>query len=166
MKNTLLRKLLLPGEYCITQDPIILETLVGSCVAVCVWNRKNHAAAMNHFILSRPFAPGDKDIGRFGSTATDYIIRKLLAIDADPAHYQAKIYGGAAVLKGTENSMEVGENNIKIALDVLHNYRIAVIHTETGGSRGRRIRFNTENNLVECRYSGDIPRKYPSKESV
>ena len=158
------RKLLLPGQYYVTDSPMILETIVGSCVAVCLFNRKNSFAAMNHFLLDAPSNPHEMDIGRYGTTSTEYILNKLFAMDPHPTHYQGQIFGGAAVLKNSAAD-DVGERNIAIAMEILAARHIKVIHSEIGGSRGRRIKFNTVSNTVDCRFTGDIPRKNKTQAS-
>lgn len=162
--DTIVRKLLLPSDYYVTTTPMVLETIVGSCVAVCLFNRKNRTAAMNHFILAQPDDSDTSDIGRFGTTATKQIIEYLFEIDPVPTHYQAQIFGGAAVFaKKTGIPGDVGNLNIAIAKAVLDEFHIRIVHHETGGTRGRRIKFNTENNTVYCRFTGEIPRKTQRK---
>jgi chemotaxis protein CheD len=153
------RKLILPGKYYVTAGQMVLETLVGSCVAICIHNRKNHFSAMNHFLLSYHPNPPASEVGRYGNSATDYIIRALFKNDPTASHYDAQIFGGAAVFSKNQDSADVGRNNIEIALEMLDDYRIRVIRKEIGGTRGRRIKFDTMKNFVECRFTGDIPRK-------
>lgn len=155
----MVRRLILPGTYYITQGPMELETLLGSCVAVCLKNRHNGWAAMNHFLLDRPADKNSTDIGRFGITATEHIVKKLFAEDDDCRHYCAQVFGGANVLKNQDTGISVGADNVKAALDVLGKYRIRIIHKEVGGLRGRRIKFDTLQNIVNCRFTGEIPRK-------
>ena len=68
---------LLPGQYYISKGPILIETLVGSCVSVCLYNIRNGTAAMNHFLQDHPKSTSDDDIGYYGSTSTVHIIEKL-----------------------------------------------------------------------------------------
>ncbi len=159
------RKLLLPGQYYVTDLPMILETIVGSCVAVCLFNRKNSFSAMNHFILDASPNPYEIDIGRYGTTATEYILNKLFTMDPHPTHYQAQVFGGAAVFKNS-SADDVGEKNIAVAMEILAARHIKVIHTEIAGNRGRRIKFDTVSNTVDCRFTGDIPRKYSPKPAA
>jgi len=154
------RKLLLPGQYYITNANMILETLLGSCVAVCIYNTKNGFTAMNHFMNDKPADPNDLDTGRYGTTSTEYIIKKLLDIDPDVNHYKAELYGGAAVIK-TQNSADIGKKNLRVAIFMLQAYGIRIVKKEIAGTRGRRINFDTTNNSIKWRYTGDIPRKYP-----
>ncbi len=151
----MIRKYLLPGEYYITNERIFIETLVGSCVCVCLYNTKNGYAAMNHYLLDQPYGmKTNHDIGRFGSTSTKHIIDKLLTVDANSSHYRAHVYGGAAIVKSVRAGIDVGTKNIEIAHTLLHNYHIHIINEDVGGIRGRRVRFNTATNNVAFRYTG------------
>jgi chemotaxis protein CheD len=155
----MIRKLLTPGQYHISKKPAIIETLVGSCVSVCLYNRKNGWAGMNHFLQDRPRTASDDDIGKYGNTATEYIINTLMKADPVVSHYFAQVFGGAGVLKGITVSEDIGRKNIEVALEVLNAAQIRVINKETGGTRGRRIKFDTATGQAEWRFAGDIPRK-------
>lgn len=155
----LTRRFLKSGQYYVTDSAMVLETLVGSCVAVCVYNVKNRICGMNHFLLDRPGEHSGNDTGRFGSTSTEYILKRLLSLDPDVSHWRGQVFGGAAVINQAGPGMDVGANNIAAALEVLGRYRIRIVRQETGGGRGRKVEFNTETHTIEWRYSGDIPRK-------
>jgi len=150
------RRFLRPGEFCIVTAPTILETLVGSCVAVCIYNSKNGSAAMNHFLRDKPLKDGNTDIGEFGSTSTEHILAGLMAMDASPAHYRAMIFGGAAVIRTSRGNSDIGRRNVDVAMSVLADAHIPVTHKEVGGRRGRRVTFVTDTGSVQCRFAGDI----------
>jgi chemotaxis protein CheD len=155
----MIRKFLKPGEFHITFESAILETLVGSCVCVCLYNFKNGWAAMNHFLRDRPINKDDADIGQFGSTSTRHIVGKLMAIDNAPFHYRAMVFGGAAVIKTMSRDSDIGSSNIDAALQVLADARIRISQKEVSGKRGRRVIFNTETGTVRWRFAGDVGRK-------
>ena len=157
------RVFLLPGQFRICDGPEVIETLVGSCVAVCLYNRKTGHAAMNHFLQSHPVLQADSDIGRYGTTSTEHVIEALLRSDPAASHYDASIFGGAAVLKSASPKANIGQANIDVAHEVLNRYRIRIIHEEVGGTRGRRVRFNTAANTIYCRFAGQ--KKRPCKLS-
>ena len=152
-----MRKFLRPGQFYASRRPVMTETLVGSCVTVCLYNAKEGFGAMNHFLRDRPgrFRP---EIGTYGTSATRQIVNAMLKIDAEP-HYQASIFGGAAVLKTPNADGSIGQGNVAAALEVLKAAGIRVVRQEVGGTRGRRVRFNTQTGEIECRFAGDIPRK-------
>ncbi len=153
------RKFLRPGQYYAVRRAALVETLVGSCVAVCLYDFKAGFGAMNHFLRDRPRQASDADIGQYGATATRYIVRAMLKIDDNPRHYRASVFGGAAVLKTAHADGGIGQANVEVALEALHAAGIRVVRQEVGGTRGRRIKFNTQTGEIECRFAGDIPRK-------
>ncbi|HNS22986.1 MAG TPA: chemotaxis protein CheD [Sedimentisphaerales bacterium] len=155
--TTMLRKFLRPGEFYTGREPVVAETLVGSCVAVCLYNYKQGFGAMNHFLMDRPKNPAETDIGRYGVTSTRHIVDAMMQIDPEPTHYRATILGGAAVLKTAHEDGRIGQGNVAAALEVLHAAHIRVAGREVGGTRGRRIRFNTQTGEIQCRFAGDIP---------
>lgn len=148
--------LILPGGYHVSREPIVLETLVGSCVAVCLYNRKTGEAAMNHFIVHGSPQSPQEDFGKYGVAATEHIISELMRFDQVPEHYTAQVFGGAAVVKTTGTGPAVGELNLADARNVLARRRIAITREEVGGTRGRRIRFDTSTNTVFCRFAGQV----------
>ncbi len=147
---------------------MVLETLLGSCVAVCLHNIKSRRSAMNHFLLDRQGSNFKGDFGRFGNLATEHIIRYLFDADNNVSHYRAQVFGGAAVFKGSgagSRASDIGRKNVEVALEVLKRYRIRVIHAEVYGERGRRIRFHTKSNVVDCRFTGDVRSKPQAQSS-
>lgn len=154
------RIFLLPGEYHISKQPEVVETLVGSCVAVCLYNKKTGHAAMNHFLQDHPASETGCDIGKYATTATEYIINALMKLDPVPSHYRAQIFGGAAVIKTASDKASIGKVNSDTARKILANHRIRIIREEVGGTRGRRVRFDTSTNSVFCRFAGQVGKKY------
>ncbi len=154
------RIFLKPCEYRICKGPEEIETLVGSCVSVCLYNIKNGQAAMNHFLRASDEGKPNCDIGEYGSLSTDHIIKSLLEIDGDVSHYRAQVFGGAAVLKTQSQAYSIGEKNIDIAMEVLGHYRIRVINKDVGGTRGRNIIFDTSKNTVHCRFAGQVSKQH------
>jgi chemotaxis protein CheD len=153
----LLRKFLRPGGFYVGRESVMAETLVGSCVAVCLYNFKEHFGAMNHFLRDRPQGPADASFGQYGVLSTQYLIDAVRELDPELTHYRASVYGGAAVLKTANADNRIGSGNIAAALEVLGSSHIRIVHQEVGGTRGRRIRFNTQTGEIECRFAGDIP---------
>ncbi|MBN1806866.1 MAG: response regulator [Sedimentisphaerales bacterium] len=149
------QRFLLPGEYHVTKKQMSIDTLLGSCVSVCLYNIKNGHAAMNHFLLDRPSDQNNDDIGRYGTTSIQHIIDTLMAVDGSPYNYRAQIFGGAAVVHALEGGRDIGARNILVAREILDSNGIRIIHKDIGGTRGRRIKFDTATNTVQVRFTGD-----------
>lgn len=148
------RRYLLPGEYHATKKQMSIDTLLGSCVSVCLYNIKNGFAAMNHFLLARPGSKINGDVGRYGTTSIEHIANTLMSVDSNPYHYHAQIFGGAAVVDALRTNGDVGQRNIEIAIKTLEELRIRIINKDVGGIHGRRIKFDTAANTVQCKFTG------------
>ncbi|HTV22802.1 MAG TPA: response regulator [Polyangiaceae bacterium] len=143
---------LLPGDSVTTRKPTHLATLLGSCVSVCLTNIVQRTAGMNHYML--PEATAGADPGRYGDTSIRQLVKTLFALDSDPRHYRARVYGGGKVIGHLGALGDIGSRNIEIARHLLGELGIGVAHEEVGGSKGRRIDFNTETDVIECRVVG------------
>jgi chemotaxis protein CheD len=133
--------------YC-TDAPTIITTLLGSCVAVCLWDRQRSVAGMNHFVL--PHDPRGLD-RRYGDVAIDQLVASMAALGCDRENVEAKVFGGAEVLSlgGSENN--VGSKNVDMAVTRLERHRIPVTARRTGGEDGLLIRLTTQTGEVLVR---------------
>ena len=69
----------LPGEYYVTTDDMVIMTVLGSCIAACIWDPKVRVGGMNHFML--PDGGGDTS-GRYGSYAMELLINEMIKLGA------------------------------------------------------------------------------------
>lgn len=127
----------LPGEYFVSAEDLLITTVLGSCVAACIWDSKTKSGGMNHFML--PDGGGD-GLGRYGSYAMELLINALMKRGARREDLQAKIFGGAQVVAGF-TTMNVGERNTQFVLDYLAAERIPVISQDVRDVYPRRVCF-------------------------
>ncbi|PCJ65739.1 MAG: hypothetical protein COA73_02290 [Candidatus Hydrogenedentota bacterium] len=147
------KQFLLPGELAYCRKPTLLSTLLGSCVAICLYDKKNRWGGMNHYML--PFKNNGTMVdGKYGDTAFKSLVRLAKASGSVGEDVVASVYGGGNVmghlgsarLTGQEN---IGDKNARVALEMLKKMRIRVIHKELGGVNGRRINMNTDTNEIK-----------------
>jgi two-component system chemotaxis response regulator CheB len=100
----------LPGEYFVHDEDLLIMTTLGSCIAACLWDRERRVGGMNHFML--PEGGGGADGGRYGSFAMELLINELIKRGATRSTMEAKVFGGGAVISGM-NSINVGERNTR-----------------------------------------------------
>ena len=132
-----------PGQIVVTSEPAVITTILGSCVAVCLWDARSGVAGINHFLLSKNPLPGTDD-ARYGDTAMEALIVSVWKHGAEVNRLVAKIFGGACVLPGfVANEKSIGEQNIRVARQVLQRHSIEIATDETGGRRGRKLLFDT-----------------------
>ena len=120
---------ILPGEYFVTQRDLVIVTVLGSCVSVCLRDHVSGIGGMNHFML-----PGNNDGGispisasaRYGVYAMELLINHLLKLGARRNCFEAKVFGGGSVLRGmTANN--IGDRNVEFVRDYLHTEHIPVV---------------------------------------
>jgi chemotaxis protein CheD len=128
----------LPGEYFVASDDLMIMTVLGSCISACLWDTRVRAGGMNHFML--PDGDGADGFGRYGSYAMELLINQMLKIGARRESMQAKVFGGAQVMAGF-NSMNVGEKNTKFVMDYLATERIPVVSQDVLDIHPRKVCF-------------------------
>ncbi len=128
----------LPGEYFVSSEDLMVMTVLGSCIAACIWDGRARAGGMNHFML--PEGDGADGGGRYGSYAMELLINHLLKLGARRESMQAKVFGGAQVMAGF-SSMNVGERNTRFVLDYLATERIPVVSQDVLDIHPRKVCF-------------------------
>lgn len=128
----------LPGEYFVSSDDVLIMTVLGSCIAACIWDGKARLGGMNHFML--PEGDSTDGFGRYGSYAMELLINEMIKLGARRETMQAKVFGGAAVMAGF-TTMNVGERNTKFVLDYLATERIPVVSQDVLDIHPRKVCF-------------------------
>lgn len=134
---------ILPGEYYFTGKPMLIVTVLGSCVAACVRDRVSGIGGMNHFML--PDGGGDTNNPasasmRYGAYAMEVLINQLLKAGARRENLEAKVFGGGNVLRGF-TSMNVGERNAQFVRDYLHTENIRIVAEDLNDVHPRKVYF-------------------------
>lgn len=129
------------GEYAVvTESGIVLTTILGSCVATCLWDPFAGVGGMNHFLL-----PGDDTSGdsmKYGVNSMELLVNGLLQQGAIRSRLQGKLFGGAHVI---QNLSDIGGKNAEFALKFLKLENIPCVGQSLGGDRARRVRFWPQN---------------------
>lgn len=126
----------LPGEYFVTGEDILVMTVLGSCIAACIWDNKARLGGMNHFMLPE----GEDGSGRYGSYAMELLLNEMFKLGARRETMQAKIFGGGAVMAGF-TTMNVGERNTQFVFDYLAAERIPVVSQDVLDVHPRKVCF-------------------------
>lgn len=131
----------LPGEYYATADDMMITTLLGSCVAVCLYDPISRVGGMNHFLLPEG-DPNDllSSSGRYGVYAMELLINHLVKLGGRRDRFRAKIFGGGAVIRGMVHS-NVGQNNAEFIQSYLKNEMIPIDASDLLDIYPRRVNF-------------------------
>lgn len=133
-----------PGQLLVAAEPMQITTILGSCVAVCLWDEQRRIGGVNHFML--PLSSGKQAAAspRFGDVAMTQLLDGLRAIGARLPFLQARVFGGACMFAPMQSATHLGLKNVELALGFLSRTGIKTVQVETGGNRGRKIIYRTD----------------------
>lgn len=142
---------ILQGQARVSAGPCVeFSTVLGSCVATCLFDPEIEVGGMNHFLLSEPsgsVSPVDVD-EHYGVYLMEVLINEMLAHGAAKSRLRAHLYGGANL---NSNFARIGACNAQFARDFLARERITVVREDLGGGQTRRVDFRPVRSQVRCR---------------
>jgi chemotaxis protein CheD len=127
---------ILPGEYFVHNEDLLIMTTLGSCIAACLWDRNARVGGMNHFMLPE----GTGESGRYGSYAMELLINEMMKRGASRTTMEAKVFGGGQVVAGM-STMNVGERNTNFVIDYLKTERIPIMSKDVLDVYPRKVCF-------------------------
>ncbi len=142
---------LYPANLVVPVPPTTVHTILGSCVAVCLYDPILKMGGINHFML--PFWNGQGLASpKYGNIAIEKLINKLIQNGAQKKNLIAKLFGGGEVIQTSSAHFNIGKRNILVAQELLEEQKIPIKAQSTGGKLGRKIIFNTLTGEVIQRY--------------
>lgn len=170
--NDLRRIMVDPGEYYVSSKPEVISTLLGSCVAACLYDPVGGIFGMNHFLLAyRDYPRGmsviQSEEGRYGIYAMELLINDMMKRGANRANLKAKCFGGANVLRLREdrqNEQTVGDVNVAFIKAFLANEKIPLISASLGGIHGRNVHFVGTDYSVFVKRIGESQERLLEKQ--
>jgi len=128
---------------------VVIETVLGSCVAACLYDPVSRIGGMNHILL-----PGNPDIqhysdnARYGINAMELLINRITDLGGYGQRIVAKVFGGSHLFPSISKENGTGIKNITFVMEFLKREKIKVISKNTGGHDSRRIYFHTDTGDV------------------
>ncbi len=158
----IIKHYLQPTSIFASDKTSIIQTILGSCVSVCLWDKKLHIGGMNHYML--PFWNG---IGlatpKYGNIAIEKLIDKMISYGSLKKDIVAKVFGGGKIIMTSQNkTFQIGSQNVLLAFEMLKNEKIPIVSDNTGGDFGRKIQFHTNTGVVLHKYIENKPI-FPTK---
>lgn len=134
-----------PGEYFATKNDTIISTVLGSCIAVGIFDEEAGTGGLNHFMLPGESAKLDllrSPDAKYGMYAMELLINDLMKLGARRGELKAKVFGGGTVLHlSVGNASKIPGNNIEFAFEYLKKEGIPVLASDVGGREPRKIFF-------------------------
>ncbi len=140
---------IMPGEYFVSQDPMIVYTVLGSCVSVCIRDTVLAIGGMNHFMLATPTGETAPDrwgtSARYGSFAMEMLVNEILKRGGHKNRFEVKVFGGGRICEGVSN---VGAQNVTWVLDYLEREGLCPVKADVGDVFPRKVYYFTESGRV------------------
>jgi chemotaxis protein CheD len=143
-------KIIVQEQLYVANEPMEIMTVLGSCIAVCLWDQKSQVAGMNHYLLPLWNGEGFKSL-KYGNVSIIRLLDEMTASGAHKSNIIAKIFGGATINLGS--AFSVGDRNISIAEDMLSDLNIPIIARDVGGALGRKVIISSVDGSVYVKTS-------------
>jgi len=156
------------GQRGVSRDPeMMFTTVLGSCVAACLFDPEARIGGMNHFLLAEPDEDQYVDAvaaQRYGVHAMELLINEMLQAGADRRRLRGHLYGGANLHAGMR---AIGTSNAEFAIRFLRDEGIPLMARNLGGTSARRVDFQPAHGRARCRIVQDsvadeLPRRLSS----
>lgn len=153
------RLTVLQGQARVSGDPRVeLTTVLGSCIACCLFDPTSNVGGMNHFLLAEPNTQNGAD-EHYGVYLMEVLINEMLAYGASRQAMRAHLYGGANMHAGMTR---IGSANAAFAADFLDRERIIVVRSGLGGMQARRVDFRPARGQARCRVVDEVVATQPA----
>ncbi|HOO74372.1 MAG TPA: chemoreceptor glutamine deamidase/glutamate methylesterase CheD [Tepiditoga sp.] len=137
------KKIIGIGEYAASSGDAILVTLgLGSCVGVCIRDKKNMIGGMVHVMLPDSGGKENAKPGKYADTGLMLVLDEMKKIGSSSFNLEAKIAGGAAMFGNSSKTMDIGQRNIEAVKNMLKKNNIKIISEDVGGNRARSIEYS------------------------
>ncbi|MET3824946.1 MULTISPECIES: chemotaxis protein CheD [Sphingomonas] len=150
---------IIQGENHVSGEPdVVISTLLGSCVAVCLQDPVNRVGGMNHFLLGEPGKDDmvhHRDMARYGVHAMELLINELMRRGGIRSQLRAHLYGGANIIAGLGS---IGSSNAAFARRFMETEGIAIGHCDLGGTQARKVEFVPYEGKARSRSVAEIPK--------
>lgn len=145
------RTFLKPGEVYLSRDGEEVTTILGSCVAVCIYDKKLRFGVINHIVLPSTDVSSltsRLDSMNFADHSTIALLKYMKKNGSGRGDLVIKILGGASRISFNSES-EIGKMNLKAAECILSKYNFRINAKICGGSTGLKVVFNTETGEIK-----------------
>lgn len=142
---------LYPAALIVKKSPTLVNTLLGSCVAVVLWDSITQVGGINHYMLPLWNGKGIPS-PKFGNIAIEKLVSGMEQQGAQRKNIIAKVFGGGEVIEQMNQHFNIGQRNIEIASEKLKELDIRIVAKSVGGKLGRKIQFNTMTGEVKMKF--------------
>jgi chemotaxis protein CheD len=139
---------ILPGEFFVSAQPMIVYTVLGSCISACIRDPIARVGGMNHFMLPEPSeAASDSwsESTRYGSYAMESLINEILKRGGLKSRLEVKLFGAGKIY---ESNIDVGARNAEWVLQFLKREGLTAGKVDLGDVYPRKVYYFTDAGRV------------------
>ena len=139
---------ILPGEFFVSRDPMIVYTVLGSCISACIRDPVAGVGGMNHFMLPEPKEKGRDSWGestRYGSYAMESLINEILKRGGLKRRLEVKLFGAGKIY---ESNIDIGARNAEWVVMFLRMEGLVPTKTDLGDVFPRKVYYFTDSGRV------------------
>ncbi len=151
------------GEFAVSKEPVVLETILGSCVGICLWDAGQRIGGLNHYLLPNEQTDTPRS-SVYGGTSIQLLVKAMLEEGAAMDHLVAHIYGGGMVINKLDDVFNIGMENVLIARQMLQEYGIPVVGEYIRARQGIRVSFKTASGEMTVTPLGDKTEQISKNE--
>ena len=160
-ENKIVAAKLMPGDYYVTNQDEMITTVLGSCVAACIWDVVTGVGGMNHFMLPETSKSrlNDRDeavvgnASRYGNYAMEHLINSILQNGGKRKNLEVKLFGGGKIIATLG---DVGARNIQFVLDYVDTEALNLVSQDLGDIYPRKVNFFPHTGRVRMKKIKDI----------
>lgn len=152
------------GEDAVGADPdMVITTILGSCISVCLWDADACVGGMNHLLLPGMRVENDP-LNTSGAIAMERLINHMVRMGAQRRYLRAKLFGGSSMLKGRT---DIGARNAEFGRTYLQTEGIPCDAVSLGGNKARKLRYFPATGIAQMKFVEQAPLLEPfSKEQA
>jgi chemotaxis protein CheD len=149
---------LFPGQVYVGDGAELIGTVLGSCIAACIWDELAGVGGMNHFMLPIHGEGSDANTHwhcaannaatRYGNHAMEYLINELLKRGASRTQLKVKVFGGAQVMSSLT---DIGQRNILFVSDYIKTEGLTLVAQDVGDIYARKVEFFPSNGRARVK---------------
>lgn len=154
------------GELFILEQPAMISTVLGSCIAVTLFNKRLGFAGICHALLPQCKRKNIKkkiedlldnechkclEAFKYADCSVFMMAEAFSRFGVTASETEVRLFGGARMMYSPDSrdaKYSVGRQNIDAARMVLDYYHLTLASSDVGGAAGRKITFNTRTGEV------------------
>lgn len=147
---------ILPGELYVSTHGEMISTVLGSCISVCIRDKKKGIGGMNHFMLPQNNEFSSENWGnnpvtsssRYGNWAMEYLINAILKRGGEKKNFEVKIFGGGQMMA---KMTDIGQKNILFVYQYLAEEQLKIEASDVGDIYARKVLYFPDTGSVKVR---------------